>query len=50
MGGNVFDIVRNKNLAKFSTSCKLQMIKHCCFPTFLEVPRFVNPLSFDVIF
>jgi hypothetical protein len=25
------------------------MIKHCCFPTFLEVPSFV-PLSFDVIF
>jgi len=39
----------NKNLAKFSTSCKFQMIKHCCFPTFLEVPSFV-PLNFDVIF
>jgi len=25
------------------------MIKHCCLPTFLEVPSFV-PLSFDVIF
>jgi hypothetical protein len=25
------------------------MIKHFCFPTFLEVPSFV-PLSFDVIF
>ncbi len=24
------------------------MIKHCCFPTFFEVPSFV-PLSFDVI-
>ncbi len=39
----------NKNLAKFSTSCKFQMIKHCCFPTFLEVPSFV-PLNSDVIF
>jgi hypothetical protein len=25
------------------------MIKHCCFPTFLEVSSFV-PLSFDVMF
>jgi hypothetical protein len=25
------------------------MIKHFCFPTFLEVPRFV-PLNFNVIF
>jgi len=39
----------NKNLTKFSTFCKFQMIKHCCFPTFLEVPSFV-PLKFDVIF
>jgi hypothetical protein len=39
----------NKNLVKFSTFCKLQMIKHCCFPTFLEVPSFV-PLSSNVIF
>jgi hypothetical protein len=39
----------NKNLVKFSTFYKLQMIKHCCFPTFLEVPSFV-PLTFDVIF
>ncbi len=40
----------NKNLAKFSTSCKFQMqIKHCCFSTFLEVPSFV-PLNSDVIF
>ncbi len=35
-------------------SCKdfnleqIKMIKHCFFPTFLEVPSFV-PLSFDVI-
>jgi hypothetical protein len=25
------------------------MIKHCCFPTFLEVPSFL-PLRFDLIF
>jgi hypothetical protein len=25
------------------------MIKHCCLPTFLEVPSFV-PLSFDIVF
>jgi hypothetical protein len=34
---------------KVSTFCKLQMIKHCCCPTCLEVPSFV-PLRFDVIF
>jgi hypothetical protein len=39
----------NKNLAKISTLCKLQMIKHSCFSTFLEVPSFV-PLSSNVIF
>jgi hypothetical protein len=39
----------NKNLAKFSTFCKLQMTKHCCFPIFLEVKSF-TPLNFDVIF
>jgi hypothetical protein len=30
----------NKNLVKFSTFCKLQMIKHCCFPTFLRCKVF----------
>jgi hypothetical protein len=41
--------IRNKNLSKFSTSCKLQMTKHCCFPIVLEVKNF-TPLNFDVIF
>ncbi len=40
---------RNKNLVKFSTFCKLQMIKNCCFRTFLEVPNFVA-FSSDVNF
>jgi hypothetical protein len=44
-----FKYIWNKHLAKFSTFCKLQMIKHCCFPRFLEVSSFV-PLSFDVMF
>jgi hypothetical protein len=39
----------NKNLSKFSTSCKFQMTKHCCFPIFLEVKSF-TPFKFDVIF
>jgi hypothetical protein len=39
----------NNKFAKISTLCKLQMIKHCHFPTFFEVPSFV-PLSCDTIF
>jgi hypothetical protein len=44
-----FKKIWNKKIAKFLTFYNLQMIKHCCFPTFLEVPSFVA-LSLDVIF
>jgi hypothetical protein len=49
MKDNVLERVVKKSLAKFSTSCKLQMSKHCCFPFFFEVKSF-SPLNFDVIF
>jgi hypothetical protein len=42
-------IHETKNLAKFSTLCKLQMTKCYCFPIFLEENVF-TPLSFDVNF